>query len=178
MNTNMGKDLIMAILELGTIDARTIDAEALTRAYDAYRHDAFDGYFPDAEGVGALASDFVNAAAKTIAAHVGAGEQTSFINEDTAAQDVDALRSSLKTDSFRTPLLTITHETVRSWLAAQFKDADDPLRTALGAYADDVCSPPRPATSRRPRSTPRSTFRRARRSRPSSTRSPRPTSSI
>ena len=48
MNTNMGKDLIMAILELGTIDARTIDAEALTRAYDAYRHDAFDGYLPDA----------------------------------------------------------------------------------------------------------------------------------
>lgn len=138
MNTNMGKDLIMAILELGTIDARTIDAEALTRAYDAYRHDAFDGYLPDAEGVGALASDFVNAAAKTIAAHVGAGEQTSFINEDTAAQDVDALRSSLKTDSFRTPLLTITHETVRSWLAAQFKDADDLLRTALGAYADDM----------------------------------------
>ena len=128
----------MATLELGTIDAQTIDPEALTRAYDAYQHDAFDGYFPDEEGVGALASDFVGAAVSTIAAHAGSDEETAFINEDTAAQDVDTLRSSLKTDGFRTPLLTIAHETVKSWLAAQFKDADDPLRTAIGAYADDV----------------------------------------
>lgn len=79
----------------------------------------------------ALASDFVGAAASAIAAHAGSGEETSFINEDT-------LRSSLKTDGLRTPLLTIAHETVKSWLAAQFEDADDPLCTAIGAYADDV----------------------------------------
>lgn len=128
----------MTTMELGTINARTIDPEALTRAYDAYQHDAFDGYFPDSEGVGMLAANFVNAAVSAIAAHVGDGEATAFVNEDTAAQDVDTMRSSLKADSFRTPLLTIAHATVKSWLATQFKDASDPLRAAIDAYADDV----------------------------------------
>lgn len=133
----------MAELELGAVDAQNIDVQALVDSFNARVDAYYGGYFPDSRGTSLLAADFVKGAANAIAEHMKNGTPESFVNEDTAAESVDDLRSSLKVDTYRTPLLTIAHALVNDWLTVQFGDnADqDPIASAFSAYAQDVFAP-------------------------------------
>ncbi|KFI63365.1 hypothetical protein [Bifidobacterium cuniculi] len=82
----------------------------------------YGGYFPDSRGTSYLAADFVKGAAASIARHLEDGDPTSFVPEDTDAQGVDDLRSGLKVDSYRTPLLTIAKYLVNDWLVVEYGD--------------------------------------------------------
>ncbi|MEE1296119.1 MAG: hypothetical protein UHD09_04595 [Bifidobacterium sp.] len=133
----------MADVEIGDVNAATIDVDALVNDFNSRVDSNYGGYFPDSRGTSYLAADFVKGAAQAIAAHMKDGDPTSFVPEDTDAESVDDLRSGLKIDSYCDPLLTIAKYLVNDWLVSEYGDnaAKDPVATAFRAYADDVFAP-------------------------------------
>lgn len=130
----------MTALEIGDI-VESGNPDDAVKHFNSYVASNYGGYFPDQRGTAELAADFIKGASTSILQHLKDGQAISFIAEDTAAQDVDDLRSGLKIDSFRTPLLTIANYLVNNWLVFAFGDEDDELTSLFRAYASDVFAP-------------------------------------